>query len=147
MKIKIKNITFEFNAKYSVDDWFLTNALTRFNLFCINNNVYKNVNINVTDQRAEWTPRSRHASKLKVWYIPQVPMRSFEINVHSPEEALDLMELISEFSCVMFENKLRPDYTDCCGLITYCHNYDEWVEWYNEDDFDVFEYEQCVLIG
>jgi hypothetical protein len=50
--------------------------------------------------------------KYKVWYIPQVPMESFEVEIENINEAIKIYEAIINFSIFEFKNKVKPDYSD-----------------------------------
>jgi len=50
--------------------------------------------------------------KYKVWYIPQIPMKSFDVETENIEEAIKIYETIINFSIFEFNNKIKPDYSD-----------------------------------
>jgi len=71
--------------------------------------------------------------KFKAWYIPQVPMKPFEVERPTAVEAQAALDLITDFSIFEFENKVKPDYCDAGGV-------EEWdeaaQEWFDADDID-----------
>ena len=75
--------------------------------------------------------------KLKVWWIPQVPMKAFEVDVSSVEEGAKLMTVLANYDLFQFENNIKPDYSNVGGLQMLDED-DEWVDWYDyetgEDD-------------
>lgn len=69
--------------------------------------------------------------KFKVWYIPQVPMKAWEVEVQSLDTARLVLECVVQFSNFEFENKVKPDYSDVGGIC-------EWVdgEWEDVDEME-----------
>lgn len=75
---------------------------------------------------------------LKVWWIPQVPMKTFDTNVKSVEEAILLLDTLARYDAFQFENNIKPDYCNVGGLSRYETSSDsetgfEWFDWTNED--------------
>ena len=55
--------------------------------------------------------------KLKVWWIPQIPMKAFEVLVPSVEEGRKLCDVLAQYDAFQFDNKIKPDYCNsrwCC---------------------------------
>ena len=76
---------------------------------------------------------------LKVWWIPQVPMKPFEVCVDSPHEAALILKALGRYDLFQLENRIKPDFSNAGGLLVY--EDDEWSEWYNEEtDGDINEY-------
>lgn len=69
--------------------------------------------------------------KLRVWWIPQVPMKAFYVEVKSLEEAHLLVETLAQYDIFQFKNKIKPDYSNVGGLQMFEDG--EWTDWYNED--------------
>lgn len=81
-------------------------------------------------------------SDLKIWWIPQVPMKPFETPVSSLEEANKLLDVLAQYDAFQFENNVKPDYSNAGGLMMLEDG--EWVDWYCEDtgaDFDEYRRE------
>ncbi len=55
--------------------------------------------------------------KFKVWWIPQIPMKSFEVSVSSIEEGRKLCEVLADYDLFQFENKIKPDYCNSGGVV------------------------------
>lgn len=70
-------------------------------------------------------------AKLKVWWIPQVPMKAFEVSVSSVEEGVKIMNILADYDTFQFENNIKPDYSNVGGLSMF--EDDEWVDWYDEE--------------
>ena len=67
--------------------------------------------------------------KLRVWWIPQVPMRRFFVGVKTLEEAKLLLETLARYDRFQFENRIKPDYANVGGLEVLKNG--EWMEWEN----------------
>lgn len=79
--------------------------------------------------------------KLRFWWIPQVPGKAFTVEVESVEQAHLLASVLADYDQFQFEQKVKPDYANAGGLVTYDERLDEWVDWHDEatdEDFDEF---------
>lgn len=81
---------------------------------------------------------------LKVWHIPQVPMKPFEVVVKSIDEAILMLDALANYDAFQFENNIKPDYCNVQGLMMYDENFDgdghaDWVEWCDEEGNDIRE--------
>lgn len=55
--------------------------------------------------------------KFTGWYVPQIPHAQFEAPPRDTlKRALEDLELLTEFSTFEFENRIKPDYSDMCGV-------------------------------
>lgn len=68
---------------------------------------------------------------LQVWWIPQVPMGSFNVPVTDIEQALFVMDTLSDYDRFQFENRVKGDYCNAGGLNVWENG--EWCEWEDED--------------
>ena len=74
---------------------------------------------------------------LKVWWIPQVPMKPFEYPVTTPLEGAILCDALALYDAFQFENNVKPDYSNAGGLQVFEDG--EWNDWYDDEtgeDFD-----------
>jgi hypothetical protein len=76
------------------------------------------------------------AGDLKVWHIPQVPMKQFEVPVDSPEEGIKVMDILANYDTFQFDNNIKPDYCNVQGLVVLGSD-GEWYEWSNENGDDI----------
>ena len=80
----------------------------------------------------------RYMSDMKVWWIPQVPMKPFEVSISSVEEGVKILNVLADYDAFQFENKIKPDYANAGGLMVWELDDNEWVDWYDpetcEDD-------------
>ena len=67
--------------------------------------------------------------RFKAWYIPQVPMKAFEVETHTAAEAQAALDLITAFSIFEFENKVKPDYADAGGIVLWDEPDQEWFDY------------------
>lgn len=80
---------------------------------------------------------------LQVWWIPQVPMKSFKVDVESPTEAKKLLNVLADYELFQYENNVKGDYCNMGSLCVYEEG--EWVDWHcPETDCDIDEWEVGV---
>lgn len=80
--------------------------------------------------------------KLTVWWMPQIPMKTFDVEVESVKEAVKLMDTLALYDLFQFENNVKPDFSNTGGIKMIDENGEE-VEWFTEikdDAGDVVEY-------
>lgn len=73
--------------------------------------------------------------KFRVWWIPQIPMKSFQVEVATLDEAMLLIRVLGEYDLFQYKNNVKPDYSNAGGI-------EEFVdgEWW---DVDEDELEEC----
>jgi len=79
---------------------------------------------------------------LRVWHIPQVPGNPFHVKVKSPEQAIDIMNILADYDLCQLENKIKPDYSSLQGLEIFEDG--EWIEWYSDDGDEIQEYAETL---
>ena len=90
---------------------------------------------------------------LKVWWIPQLPMKAFEYPVNSVQEGFILLDALAMYDAFQFENKIKPDYCNTGGLSVFDEDdieeedFDGWSDWCSEmgEDIDFYLREQNGL--
>lgn len=75
---------------------------------------------------------------LQVWWIPQVPMRAFEVDVRNVAEGVKIMNVLTDYDKFQFETGVKPDYSSAGGLRRWCEDNDGegtpgWEDWYDEE--------------
>jgi len=65
--------------------------------------------------------------KLRIWHIPQVPGKAFNVAVNTPREAKKILDVLADYDAFQFENKIKPDYSNAAGLEVFENG--EWCEW------------------
>lgn len=66
---------------------------------------------------------------LRVWWIPQVPMKPFLVSVESAKEGQWLIDVLAKYDSFQFENRIKPDYANTGGISVF-----EDGEWTDYDD-------------
>lgn len=77
--------------------------------------------------------------KLRVWHVPQVPMKAFHVYVETQDEAEKVLNILADYDLFQFKNRVKPDYFNAQGLEEYDEQEKEWFEWYNEEGLDIKE--------
>jgi hypothetical protein len=75
---------------------------------------------------------------LEVWWIPQVPMNSFRVDVSSVAEGVKVLDVLAAYDAFQFENNVKGDYCNAGGLNQWSDNSDGegtpgWESWYDEE--------------
>ena len=80
-------------------------------------------------------------NQLKVWWIPQVPGKTFEVLVDTPKEAAKLLDILGDYDLFQLENDIKPDYTNAGGVMMLDDD-GEWVDWYDKEsgEDDIYLY-------
>ena len=87
---------------------------------------------------------------LRVWHIPQVPMKPFHVPVQSPDEAVKVMQILADYDIFQFENRIKPDYCNASGLEVYEADGGDgkpgWCEWADpETGEEIDDYAAAML--
>jgi hypothetical protein len=69
--------------------------------------------------------------QLRVWWIPQVPMKAFRVEVKTVEEAKLLLDTLAKYDIFQYENNVKPDFANAGGLERLEDG--EWCEWYDDE--------------
>jgi hypothetical protein len=86
------------------------------------------------------TERERKEVNLRVWWIPQVPMKPFHIDVKNIEQAVLILRTLADYDAFQFKNNVKPDYCNAGGLEIFNVSEQEWEEWADEDGDEIDEY-------
>lgn len=74
--------------------------------------------------------------KLKVWHIPQIPGKPFEVEVDSLETAKLLCDVLARYDIFQFENRIKPDFANMNGIV-YLSAEGDWCDVDPDDAEDV----------
>lgn len=90
-------------------------------------------------------PREPEKGDLRVWWIPQVPMQPFHVEVKTIHEAKLILNTLADYDLFQFNNHIKPDYCNTGGLEVYELDPDgtgkpDWIEWYDKDDNCIDDY-------
>ncbi len=79
--------------------------------------------------------------KLRVWWIPQVPGKPFQVEVANLIEAKLLLNALENYDQFQVDNRIKGDYCNCGGLEMWNEEDNDWEEWFNEDyDREIDDY-------
>ncbi len=78
---------------------------------------------------------------LRVWWIPQVPMKAFRVPVKDIKEAQKILDILAEYDLFQLENRVKGDYANVGGLEVFADG--EWGEWYDDDGNCIDELRRC----
>lgn len=92
--------------------------------------------------------------RLKVWWIPQVPMTSFDVFVSSFAHAKVLLEALAQYDLFQLDNNIKPDYSNAGGLCIWNEDLEaddcggKWEDWENNqgEGFDELSLSECVAL-
>jgi len=90
--------------------------------------------------------RPKMTAEFKVWWVPQVPMKAFEVIVPSREEGKRLCDTLAKYDLFQFDNNIKPDFCNAGGVL-FRHptiTNGEWWDIDNEDDWKSVEPEGNV---
>ena len=73
---------------------------------------------------------------LRIWWIPQIPMKAFEVPVADLVQAKLLLRTLADYDAFQFENRVRGDYCNTGGLSIFEDG--EWSDWYHPETGDDF---------
>jgi hypothetical protein len=92
---------------------------------------------NMTDTFNKQNP---NVGDLRVWWIPQIPMKPFEADVSSVEEGVRLMDVLAKYDKFQYDNRIKPDYSNVGGLWEWVSDDGDgkpgWTDWYDEETGD-----------
>ena len=75
--------------------------------------------------------------KLRVWHIPQVPMKAFHVETDSLQEAVKIKNALADYDLFQYENNVKGDYANANGIDMELE--DRWVDWYFETEDGFFD--------
>lgn len=76
--------------------------------------------------------------QLRVWWVPQMPMESFVVNVATVDEGVKILDVLADYDLFQFKQKVKPDYSNTGRLELY--EDEGWTDWYSHEFDDLDEY-------
>jgi hypothetical protein len=76
------------------------------------------------------------SARLRVWWIPQVPMEPFYVDVRSITEAKLVIKTLADYDLFQFDHHIKPDYSNVGGLEEFVDG--KWIDWEDEDGYDIW---------
>ena len=64
---------------------------------------------------------------LRVWWVPQVPLDAFYVEVGSIEEAVKIMDILANYDAFQYETNIKPDYSNAGGVQMFEDG--SWIDW------------------
>ena len=79
--------------------------------------------------------------EFRVWWIPQVPMKSFKYDVPSLDAGVMLCDALAQYDLFQYDNRVKPDYSNAGGISWRHpeHTDGEWVDVDPDDEDEVSE--------
>lgn len=76
---------------------------------------------------------------LRVWWVPQMPMTSFDVSVPDLATASLMLDTLGRYDAFQLEHRVKPDYCNAGRLLQYDADAGEWWDWECPDTFDGFD--------
>jgi len=76
--------------------------------------------------------------KLRIWWIPQIPMCAFKVEVNNILEAKKILNVLADYDEFQFKNNVKPDYSNVGGLEFFDEENKEWSEFEDEEGNDIW---------
>lgn len=96
-------------------------------------------------------PVKMFAPALRVWWVPQMPMKSFKVPVGNLVEAKKILNVLADYDLFQLEHNVKGDYANAGGLSYFdpCDLHDgpqgSWVDWENSDGDNIDQLEGDAL--
>jgi hypothetical protein len=86
---------------------------------------------------------------LRVWHVPQLPMKAFHIPVKDLEQAKLVMDTLAYYDIFQYENRIKGDYANSQGVQVYVKDsYGEgnpgWEDWFLDYDGALYEFDDFI---
>lgn len=78
--------------------------------------------------------------RFKVWHVPQVPMKCFEVEVGSYEEAVRVRDVLARYDLFQYENNIKPDYANASGISVWVPQEQDWWDVEEDSVEEIVEY-------
>lgn len=73
-------------------------------------------------------------AEIKVWWIPQVPGKPFEVKVPDLDTAILMCNTLADYDLFQFHNRIKPDYSNAGGIQYRLAGEEDWEELDYEDE-------------
>lgn len=74
-------------------------------------------------------------TQLRVWWIPQVPMKPFRVRVENVKEAKKILDVLGRYDQFQLDNNIKPDYCNAGELEVLEDG--EWCDWQDSEGNDI----------
>ena len=65
--------------------------------------------------------------RYRVWWIPQVPGKPFQVECKDHSEAEKLVEVLADYDLFQYEHNIKPDYCNVGGIQAFEED-DDWCD-------------------
>lgn len=72
-------------------------------------------------------------SAFRVWWIPQIPGKPFEVLVTTYAAGIALCDVLADYDIFQYENRIKPDYANAGGVQGLEATTGDWVDIDEED--------------
>ncbi|TET79860.1 MAG: superinfection exclusion protein [Candidatus Heimdallarchaeota archaeon] len=77
-------------------------------------------------------------NELRVWWVPQMPMQPFYVEVGTVKEGVKLMDILADYDNFQYDNNIKGDYSNTGGIEIFADN-EEWEAWEHESEIGFFD--------
>jgi hypothetical protein len=75
---------------------------------------------------------------LRVWWIPQIPGKSFKVPVKDIVEGVKVLDVLASYDLFQLANNIKGDYCNAGGLQVFVddafgNGNPDWCDWYDEE--------------
>jgi hypothetical protein len=98
------------------------------------------------DEKNEQHERELEKPELQVWWIPQVPMSPFVVEIPDIDTGKFLLKVLADYDAFQFDKNIKPDYSNVGGL-AWRHEVGTEGEWQDldpNDDYDMEEFNRFL---
>ena len=78
--------------------------------------------------------------KLRVYWVPQIPMEPFYQEVNTIGDAVLLLRTLAAYDQFQVAKNVKPDCCNAGGLSMWDEEDQEWIEYYDDDGYDIEYY-------
>jgi len=80
--------------------------------------------------------------KFRVWHIPQIPMKPFEVPVWDYHDGKRICEMLADYDDFQFKNNIKPDYANVNGVQYFDPEENDWLDVTDDDIEEIMTREQ-----
>lgn len=74
---------------------------------------------------------------LRIWWVPQVPMRPFRVRVDNLREAKLLLDTLASYDIFQLAHRIKPDFCNAGGVDVFEDG--EWMDWEHPESGESFD--------
>jgi hypothetical protein len=66
--------------------------------------------------------------RYRVWWVPQVPMKAFYVEVDDLKTAVKIVDVLADYDIFQYENRVKPDYSNVGGVQVWSEDENDWLD-------------------